>query len=144
MRRASRVRESTRRVPGEPAGSTHRGHRHPSAARPSWVRRLHRKTDLNVQTLIGACRKVNRARPCLAGDVRSQPDCPVRRRDSSAGGNIPSRFPNCAASTRTAFHARSARSEEHTSELQSLMRISYAVFCLKKNIKIIFKLKTYY
>src|SRR3546814_6277688 len=27
-----------------------------------------------------------------------------------------------------------ARSEEHTSELQSLMRISYAVFCLKKTI----------
>src|SRR3546814_7665461 len=27
---------------------------------------------------------------------------------------------------------RSHRSEEHTSELQSLMRISYAVFCLKK------------
>src|SRR3546814_7859923 len=27
---------------------------------------------------------------------------------------------------------REARSEEHTSELQSLMRISYAVFCLKK------------
>src|SRR3546814_7628899 len=29
------------------------------------------------------------------------------------------------------------RSEEHTSELQSLMRISYAVFCLKKKIKYI-------
>src|SRR3546814_10259477 len=29
----------------------------------------------------------------------------------------------------------SARSEEHTSELQSLMRISYAVFCLKKKRK---------
>src|SRR3546814_8944887 len=29
------------------------------------------------------------------------------------------------------------RSEEHTSELQSLMRISYAVFCLKKNITIL-------
>src|SRR3546814_5726578 len=28
--------------------------------------------------------------------------------------------------------ARFSRSEEHTSELQSLMRISYAVFCLKK------------
>src|SRR3546814_4287025 len=27
------------------------------------------------------------------------------------------------------------RSEEHTSELQTLMRISYAVFCLKKNMK---------
>src|SRR3546814_9299985 len=30
-----------------------------------------------------------------------------------------------------------ARSEEHTSELQSLMRISYAVFCLKKKQTII-------
>src|SRR3546814_3114816 len=30
---------------------------------------------------------------------------------------------------------RSRRSEEHTSELQSLMRISYAVFCLKKKTK---------
>src|SRR3546814_8150215 len=29
-----------------------------------------------------------------------------------------------------------ARSEEHTSELQSLMRISYAVFCLKKQTKV--------
>src|SRR3546814_5601348 len=29
-------------------------------------------------------------------------------------------------------HANCFRSEEHTSELQSLMRISYAVFCLKK------------
>src|SRR3546814_2092170 len=31
--------------------------------------------------------------------------------------------------------ARQGRSEEHTSELQSLMRISYAVFCLNKNIQ---------
>src|SRR3546814_3376883 len=36
-----------------------------------------------------------------------------------------------------AWHAAmvSSRSEEHTSELQSLMRISYAVFCLKKKKK---------
>src|SRR3546814_3501643 len=32
-------------------------------------------------------------------------------------------------------HRESRRSEEHTSELQSLMRISYAVFCLKKKNK---------
>src|SRR3546814_2844518 len=32
-------------------------------------------------------------------------------------------------------HVAVARSEEHTSELQSLMRISYAVFCLKKKKK---------
>src|SRR3546814_8850108 len=31
--------------------------------------------------------------------------------------------------------SKSMRSEEHTSELQSLMRISYAVFCLKKKKK---------
>src|SRR3546814_5658590 len=30
------------------------------------------------------------------------------------------------------YHVGSKRSEEHTSELQSLMRISYAVFCMKK------------
>src|SRR3546814_1555475 len=30
------------------------------------------------------------------------------------------------------FQPKASRSEEHTSELQSLMRISYAVFCLKK------------
>src|SRR3546814_10112526 len=33
------------------------------------------------------------------------------------------------------LYRRAARSEEHTSELQSLMRISYAVFCLKKKKK---------
>src|SRR3546814_6536596 len=33
------------------------------------------------------------------------------------------------------YHLDASRSEEHTSELQSLMRISYAVFCLKKNTK---------
>src|SRR3546814_6657535 len=35
----------------------------------------------------------------------------------------------------TADRACRSRSEEHTSELQSLMRISYAVFCLKKKKK---------
>src|SRR3546814_2829681 len=44
--------------------------------------------------------------------------------------------PNIYADQIEWFHRnvarRDARSEEHTSELQSLMRISYAVFCLKK------------
>src|SRR3546814_9939721 len=39
-------------------------------------------------------------------------------------------WPTVASSTSTT--SCGARSEEHTSELQSLMRISYAVFCLKK------------
>src|SRR3546814_5706219 len=37
-----------------------------------------------------------------------------------------------AGFARSAVKCRHSRSEEHTSELQSLMRISYAVFCLKK------------
>src|SRR3546814_3861289 len=38
----------------------------------------------------------------------------------------------CRVDRRLSADAAGLRSEEHTSELQSLMRISYAVFCLKK------------
>src|SRR3546814_950864 len=44
-----------------------------------------------------------------------------------AGGNVAD-----AARRKASTGCRRGRSEEHTSELQSLMRISYAVFCLKK------------
>src|SRR3546814_2988508 len=44
--------------------------------------------------------------------------------------------PHCIAVNRYGELFANDRSEEHTSELQSLMRISYAVFCLKKKIKI--------
>src|SRR3546814_5858562 len=45
---------------------------------------------------------------------------------------------DCQGSThaRHYHHSGHSRSEEHTSELQSLMRISYAVFCLQKKNKI--------
>src|SRR3546814_6771704 len=55
--------------------------------------------------------------------------------DQDAGG-IPRRIRR--AREHELFHSWSVegiRSEEHTSELQSLMRISYAVFCLKKKNK---------
>src|SRR3546814_10264870 len=56
-----------------------------------------------------------------------------RRRDGRRGGR-------CASSRsisrpRPLRERAAGRSEEHTSELQSLMRISYAVFCLKKKKK---------
>src|SRR3546814_2354089 len=51
-----------------------------------------------------------------------------RCRAAAAG---PCRWPHAAAGPADG-RARTGRSEEHTSELQSLMRISYAVFCLKK------------
>src|SRR3546814_1626323 len=49
------------------------------------------------------------------------------------------RFPRStglSSLTRMSAICRPDRSEEHTSELQSLMRISYAVFCLKKKKKL--------
>src|SRR3546814_7172858 len=48
-------------------------------------------------------------------------------RDRNRSRKSPPRPPACPRD--------SVRSEEHTSELQSLMRISYAVFCLKKKKK---------
>src|SRR3546814_14029086 len=69
----------------------------------------------------------------------SRPAAPGRLADARRHHGV---LPACCArsagrvSGRTGGTARGGRSEEHTSELQSLMRISYAVFCLKKkNIK---------
>src|SRR3546814_2214421 len=44
-------------------------------------------------------------------------------------------IPNIIIVSQPEYPVPVARSEEHTSELQSLMRISYAVFCLKKKKK---------
>src|SRR3546814_5720888 len=53
--------------------------------------------------------------------------------DSAAASGAISRIARLQASgIRSRIAAICWRSEEHTSELQSLMRISYAVFCLKK------------
>src|SRR3546814_4087506 len=61
-----------------------------------------------------------------AADARDQP---IQR----ATGNM-ARIGGCRTAKRTnrGYSCARWRSEEHTSELQSLMRISYAVFCLKK------------
>src|SRR3546814_18140426 len=58
-----------------------------------------------------------------------------RRRAPRArrGGQLPAaRLAEVQPAARHGAGAEPGRSEEHTSELQSLMRISYAVFCLKK------------
>src|SRR3546814_7097498 len=52
---------------------------------------------------------------------------------SISRSSVSPRVSKNTSSTRSTSSAR--RSEEHTSELQSLMRISYAVFCLKKKTK---------
>src|SRR3546814_6868327 len=57
----------------------------------------------------------------------------VRRHPHTHGDDIHVRmFGKLARIIECVSHSISRRSEEHTSELQSLMRISYAVFCLKK------------
>src|SRR3546814_3362907 len=58
---------------------------------------------------------------------RSHPPRDRRKKDFRAW-RIPAAF---RATSRRASRVAMRRSEEHTSELQSLMRISYAVFCLK-------------
>src|SRR3546814_4212984 len=69
------------------------------------------------------------ARRRLPPDVRQRiRDCPVR---PAANPSSPRSWPGCETPVRW-------RSEEHTSELQSLMRISYAVFCLKKKKHLLF------
>src|SRR3546814_4232500 len=66
--------------------------------------------------------------------VAERPDAAVfektadHRLDADALGHLG----HARAQTADAAHHEIDRSEEHTSELQSLMRISYAVFCLKK------------
>src|SRR3546814_3034291 len=61
--------------------------------------------------------------PCIVSDWDGYRDTVV---DGETGILVPTWVPPAGAG------AGIARSEEHTSELQSLMRISYAVFCLKK------------
>src|SRR3546814_1588133 len=69
--------------------------------------------------------------------------CKRRRTDAAAfrpghGGNSRQSRPlhrSRGSSARGRKCGAAGRSEEHTSELQSLMRISYAVFCLKKKKK---------
>src|SRR3546814_4180602 len=60
---------------------------------------------------------------------------PVKRRAVRPGNHNAGRTVAAAAHADQARRCEGARSEEHTSELQSLMRISYAVFCLKKKKK---------
>src|SRR3546814_1855806 len=56
----------------------------------------------------------------------------ARRQRHTASGAVARTLTALALTNEKGRGITAARSEEHTSELQSLMRISYAVFCLKK------------
>src|SRR3546814_4243869 len=82
---------------------------------------LHRPSRLAVDRLDGGDR--------AAGDVADRGDARAR------GDAVHMHGASTAHRHATAEFGAGQRSEEHTSELQSLMRISYAVFCLKKKKK---------
>src|SRR3546814_4159576 len=64
-------------------------------------------------------------RRCCQADGRAAPRHPPQDRRSQASDRV--------RTGGAGRNGKAARSEEHTSELQSLMRISYAVFCLTTN-----------
>src|SRR3546814_7912038 len=87
------------------------------------LRAVRRVPELADARLARTARHRRRDDRRTGGDARRA----VRRHAARDQRLAAARCGRLAAATRYA-----ARSEEHTSELQSLMRISYAVFCLKK------------
>src|SRR3546814_5508352 len=73
--------------------------------------------------------RFSRAEASAAKNPARRPIIPYGRGDAPNPDRPAARDP---AASRAAQEQARTRSEEHTSELQSLMRISYAVFCLKK------------
>src|SRR3546814_4977923 len=83
------------------------------------------------------CRRAGRDRAGLAFELRTHHACSALSEGAQPlHGRLrdhrPVELPSEPGTARISIGGSSRRSEEHTSELQSLMRISYAVFCLKK------------
>src|SRR3546814_485684 len=81
------------------------------------------------------CRALKTVSPASSTRLFHSPHsshCPCQRKDTDPHCWQTYFFFTFAIAPALSEHMRN-RSEEHTSELQSLMRISYAVFCLKKN-----------
>src|SRR3546814_1926248 len=85
--------------------------------------------------------------PQRPSDCRIAPAPPAimvsARKFRPSSADSPARRATVTATTRNTEIRAACRSEEHTSELQSLMRISYAVFCLKKKKKKEINAQTY-
>src|SRR3546814_8779828 len=76
---------------------------------------------------VTAMRMLKRQLPNIIAEATSKQYSSYKRADKKIGDDLFDAY----MAARHALETR-GRSEEHTSELQSLMRISYAVFCLKK------------
>src|SRR3546814_5736173 len=113
---------------------------------------LDRRRRGQVRCARGPARAALRRHPARSAQIRSRADrrgVEARGRATRADRRLPQtarrrvalpvpdglRRPHVRARDRRVAEHFAGRSEEHTSELQSLMRISYAVFCLKKKKK---------
>src|SRR3546814_1245723 len=98
-----------------------------------WTGALH---PLDPRSGLTAWRRAGNARP---GSSRNSRHRGRQSLTDTGGSQLELRMTRKSRPQRFARHRemrqRAGRSEEHTSELQSLMRISYAVFCLKKKKK---------
>src|SRR3546814_2806777 len=104
-----------------------------------------RSSDLNADAIlkgpIGLSHEESKKIP-----IDQQPErgalLPLRRRYNTYANFRPVYLPKALAHFSPLKPEIIGRSEEHTSELQSLMRISYAVFCLQKTNMIILSTRT--
>src|SRR3546814_8849769 len=100
-------------------------------------------SDLVIEHLLAEARTDPAVDPAGRGEfdhVGAAPDLEPHRAAAIVGAvasvaRARKERPKLVAVAQGAIHMSRARSEEHTSELQSLMRISYAVFCLKKKTR---------
>src|SRR3546814_7658755 len=106
-----------------------KSHRPPSAAIRSTCARAIARTRGSIAFIPSFWNKgvtSLRSTPCSGSSV------PVRLLNGKASPSLIARIRSIASISPRMNGLVVERSEEHTSELQSLMRISYAVFCLKK------------
>src|SRR3546814_6287532 len=111
------------------------------ARTPQWPqeRMASSNASTEISPSISPMRKRPKAAPPTITKVIVSARKAYKRRSGGAASRAPrdvmSRGSNGQARRPWAIEIQAVRSEEHTSELQSLMRISYAVFCLKKKNK---------
>src|SRR3546814_1345390 len=93
--------------------------------------------DVHISILSPGSSEACRAVPCIrvrsfsARTASSSAAAPSPKSNSLVAARLGGAISTCSGSSGSR-RTPELRSEEHTSELQSLMRISYAVFCLKK------------
>src|SRR3546814_3870811 len=90
-----------------------------------------------------ACKSCEQTQANLLHHPESIDPLDSSKQSTSQRSTKQSRVQPPAALQDRGYNLRFHRSEEHTSELQSLMRISYAVFCLKKKKKLPYKNSTH-